>query len=305
VRIEVTNDRDVRTTTYHTPAGAVSSKVHTNVGRIADGGNVQKDWLIKTKADFAPVISMIDDTLFRMDEADYLNSVRDVGSDGLVRLDAGGPPYAESVDFFGIVNWSYALYDFPSEFRKLIEALERRYERFFPLALESPGKFVALGSVSDEIGAERFREHLLPFYKRYVPEFKKRGKICSIHAHNSNLRMFADLLVDTGVQVIEAYTPPPISNLPLDQARAIWGKETVIWVNFPETVFWSGAAETKRYTLELLESDPFPERLVIGMTEMGTYGISDADTERAFKAGFRAVFDAIDDFCGSPAWTVG
>jgi len=68
-------------------------------------------------------------------------------------------------------------------------------------------------------------------------------------------------------------------------------------VNFPETVFYYGYDETKRYTTELLKSDPPGDRLVIGFTEMGTYGITDAESERVFKGGFRAIAEALEE-CG-------
>ena len=45
----------------------------------------------------------------------------------------------------------------------------------------------------------------------------------------------------------------------------------------------------------LLKQDRASRRLVIGMTEMGSYGITDDATERLFKDGMRAVMDAIDD----------
>ena len=261
-----------------------------------------EDWLIKGPADYAPVIAMLDDTNFCLDRQYYLNLVRDMGSDGLIRGEGGQSAFEESVWLFGLVGWCYAQYDQPELFRKLLAAMERRLERFFPLALESPAEFVALGSLSDEWGGpDRFREFVLPFYRKHVPLLKAKGKICSIHAHNSNLKLFADVLAETGVQVIEAYTPAPISNLSISEARRAWGRDTVIWVNFPETIFWSGREATRRYTLDLLENDSSPERLVLGMTELGAYGIDNDVTERAFKEGIRAILDAIDDFSGSAA----
>jgi len=47
-----------------------------------------------------------------------------------------------------------------------------------------------------------------------------------------------------------------------------------------------------------LESDPCPDRLVIGFTEMGLYGVTDDESERFFKEGVYAIMDAIDDFSG-------
>ena len=98
------------------------------------------------------------------------------------------------------------------------------------------------------------------------------------------------------MQVVEAYTPPPISDLPIEEARAAWGPDTIIWVNFPETVYWKGAEQTKEYTQNLLHSDPHPQALVIGMTEMGTSGIVDNESEKVYREGMIAIMDAIDEF---------
>ncbi len=121
------------------------------------------------------------------------------------------------------------------------------------------------------------------------------GKMPALHAHNSNLASFVDLVKRTGVPVIEALTPPPVGDLSLADARAAWGPDVVIWVNFPETIFLLGRQEAHDYTVELLEEDRESARLVIGMTEMGSYGVTDDESERVFKDGMRAIMDAIDE----------
>jgi hypothetical protein len=298
VRTENGAQDDLHVTTYHTPIGSVSTRHRTHLGRIDDSGSVQREWMIKTVADYDPVIYMIENTVFGARDQDHWNAVRDFGTDGIVRGKGLEPPYDATEGYFGLVNWAYAQADHPAQFRRLLDALWARQERLFPLVASSPAEFIAFGSLSGSYGTKQYREHTLPFYQQYVPLLKERGKICALHAHNSNLRAFADLIAQTGAQVIEAYTPPPISDLPIDEARAAWGEDVVIWVNFPETVFWYGREQTKAYTLDLLERDPRPDRLVIGMTEMGTYGVTDDETERAFKDGLRAIMDAIDEFSG-------
>jgi len=91
-----------------------------------------------------------------------------------------------------------------------------------------------------------------------------------------------------------------VGELPLKEARAAWGEDTIIWVNFPETIFWSGAEETKRYAIELLKSDPPGHALVIGFTEMGLWGATDDKTEQAFKAGTMAIMEAIEEHGNCP-----
>ena len=46
--------------------------------------------------------------------------------------------------------------------------------------------------------------------------------------------------------------------------------------------------------LDLIRQDP-ARRLVIGMTEMGTLGVVDAETERIFTSGMRAIMDAVEE----------
>lgn len=298
VRVETRMEGDVSITLYHTPAGTVSASKKTHVGRIADGGTVHVDRLIRRVEDYDPVIFMIEDTEFHLDSAAYENTVRDLGGDGIVRSSGLTPPYLSTMGYFRLEDWSYTQYDYPDQFARLLSALERQQERLLPFVVDSPTELLVCGSTHDGYGPGRYREHALPFYERTIPQLRAAGKICSIHAHNSQLRLYAELLAQTGVQVLEAYTPPPISDLPIEEARAMWGDETVIWVNFPETVFWYGADETRAYTLDLLKSDPRPERLVIGMTEMGTYGVTDDKSERVFQEGVRAIVDAIDVFSG-------
>ena len=299
VRVESRVEGDVSRTLYHTPEGTVSASRRTHVGRIADGGTVHLERMIRRVEDFDPVTYMIEDTVFHLDSQSYFDAVRDLGGDAIIRGGGLTPPYLNSMRYFGLEDWCYAQYDHPGPFARLVSALEREQERLLPFVVDSPIEYLSCGSTHDGYGAERYRTHAVPFYQEVVPQLKAAGKICSIHAHNSQLRLYADLLAQTGVQVIEAYTPPPISDLPIDEARSAWGNKTVIWVNFPETVFWYGADKTREYTLDLLESDPRPERLVIGMTEMGTYGVTDDESERVFKEGVRAIVDAIDEFSGA------
>jgi hypothetical protein len=295
---EISTAIDGTRITYRTPVGSVSTLWKGRVGRIDDRGEVQAAWLIKAAQDFDPVLHMVRHTAFEADYNQFLDASRDLGQDGLVRGTGPWPPYDTLPEYFGLVNWAYFQKDHPERMEALYQALDEQEARRFPLILDSPSEFISFGSLNGFYGPKDFERYTLPFYQTYVPLLKARGKICGLHAHNSNLRVFKDLLRDTGVQVIEAYTPPPISDLSLPDARQAWGDETIIWVNFPETIFWSGKGETYHYTLDLLESDPCPEHLVIGMTEMGTYGVTDDESEKFFTEGICAIMDAIDDFAG-------
>jgi hypothetical protein len=56
-----------------------------------------------------------------------------------------------------------------------------------------------------------------------------------------------------------------------------------------------GADATKQYTIELLKSAAPGDRLILGFTEMGTWGATDDTTEQSFKEGTLAIMDAIEE----------
>jgi hypothetical protein len=265
------------------------------VGRISDGEAIEAEWMIKEVADFEPVAFMVENTIYHADYAGFQAHIRDVGTDGIVRFEGPGPPYDSTQGYFSLEDWAQAQHDWPEEFARLLEAVEERLDRMMPLVLAAPAEFMSMGSLSGIYGPRQYEQYVLPFYERWVPELQSAGRMPALHAHNSNLTCFAELVKQTGVPIIEAFTPPPVGDLSLADARAAWGPDVVIWVNFPETIFWLGRQQTYDYTVELLKQDKASKRLVIGMTEMGSYGITDDESERVFKDGMRAIMDAIDD----------
>jgi len=304
VEVETKTEGGIVTTTYHTPEGDVWTQSVTHLGRIGDGMAVETEGMIKGVEDIDPVIFMIEDTVFHVDNSAYFDLVRDLGTYGLVRETGLHPPYDATRGLFGgysgIPAWVYAQQDYPDHFARLMESIERQQERRFPLVASSPMENIAVGSLDGHYGPERWEKYILPFYQKYVPLLQAAGKICHFHAHASNIIPYKELVRQTGVDVVEAFTPPPVGDLFIAEAREAWGSDTVIWVNFPETIFYYGAEETKQYTRDLLLSDPPGNRLVIGFTEMGTYGIQDAESERLFKAGFRAITEAIEEYGNYP-----
>ncbi|MBD3180806.1 hypothetical protein GF312_00840 [Candidatus Poribacteria bacterium] len=285
---------DIIETIYHTPVGDVSTKRRTHLGRLSDSGSVQLEWMIKDIKDYETVIFMIDNAQFYSNDEGYNKPLRQWETDGIVRGSGLTAPYDSTEGYFGLFKWGTEQYDHPDHFSRLLDALERRAERMFPYVADSPADFIAFGGLSGSYSPKQYEKYILPFYRKYIPILREKGKICAMHAHASNLWGFRNLLAAADIDVIEAFTPPPIGDLSIAEARKAWGNDTVIWVNFPETVFLSGPEATKEYTIDLIKSDP-PGLLVIGMTELGLYGVADEYTENAFKEGIKAIMDAIDE----------
>jgi hypothetical protein len=76
------------------------------------------------------------------------------------------------------------------------------------------------------------------------------------------------------------------------EARAAWGADVVLWIDFPTELFAAGAGPVKQYTRQLLESDP-SGALVLGLTARPSATVAASTTEyRAFASGMRAILEA-------------
>lgn len=304
VDTQVQSEAHISTITYRTPMGDVSVRQRTHVGYMRDDVSCQMDGLIKDVGDYGPVIFMIEDAVFHVDTRLYAGATSDIGADGIVRDSGPRPPYDEASRYFGynygvinphqgLVNWIYHQEHHAGHFARLLAALQEQQKRRLEAVLASPVDFVSLGSLDGHYGPERWREHVLPFYKESVPTLRSAGKVCALHAHARGLTIYKDLIAETGVDVVEAVTPPPGGDLDLAEARRCWGPQTIIWVNIPEVVLWHGAEETKAYVRRLLRGGAPGGALILGFTEMGTMGVFDDESERVVTEGSLAIMDVI------------
>ena len=241
--------------------------------------------------DYDPVIFMLEDTTFSSDNSVYYNMLRDIGRDGIFRdwgLDFEVTPYGATRRYFGelygLDDWVYHQHDHPDHFSKLVEAQIRRDER----RLATGGRFsrgvsgVRMGRGALELrGVPQARTAVLQEMGAVSSGAKGRSSPCTATLRAA-LRGYKEVIAETGIDVVEAFTPPPVSDLSLKEAREAW-RNIIIWVNFPESMFWSGAEATKQYTIDLLKSAAPGDRLVLSFTEMGTWGATDDATEQSFK----------------------
>jgi len=302
VKYETRIEGNITTKSIHTPVGTLSQRFEIDPGKLhyLHGRSRTLEPLIKTEADYDTAIYILDNQEFYADYQLYRQKEAEVGEDGIVRGIGISPPYQMTMQFFGfremLPRWFVAQLRNPHEFDKLVRACERQVERELPFIQGSPCEVLALGSFNGYFGPRHFEKYCLPFYEKYSHILHKKGKILCSHAHAPTLKPLKHLIAKTGLDVIESYTLPPMSDFSIPEAREAWGDNMVIWANMPEAVFYEGAEYTKNYIRDLIRSDPPGNRLVIGAGEIGLQGTADERTEKVFKNGLRAVADAINQY---------
>ncbi|MCX8188236.1 MAG: hypothetical protein N3F64_00825 [Nitrososphaeria archaeon] len=156
---------------------------------------------------------------------------------------------------------------------EIYNILEEKYEKeLFPIAAEAPSKVILYGGNIDSliVNPKMFEKYYLPTYEKLANILHAKGKLLDVHM-DGKLKALSNLISKSKVDIIEAFTPPPTGDLPIEDALAQW-EDKIIWINFPSAISTAQGPNpqyVKRYLIELLEkSIPYCNRImVIASTE--------------------------------------
>jgi len=270
--------------TYHTPLGSVSERLQLG---HAYGTWWIKEFMAKDVSDYGVLRFIIEDGVIHKDYGAFLQAGDELGGDGVVIAQIGESPLQTlQKEIMGMEQLSLWMYDHPRELEGLLTALEEKQKEIFQIAAESPAELVH----SDEnitatmTSPRAFERYCLPFYERHVPGLHQAGKLYLTH-FDGLTRSLRNLIAKTPIDVIEAFTPPPMGDLPVREAKEAW-KDKVIWSNFPGCVFLWKDEEIRDYTVELLREASPGGRFILGCTE---------DIDR-WKRGWALVAEGIAEY---------
>jgi len=270
VRIEDNEVGSILHRTLHTPLGEVSMRIRTGLRR-GTGGRWIVEHMIKDVSDYSVVKFIVEDTVYRPDYDLFLELERDIGQDGVVAAGIDPTPLTKIwVDYMGLERLSVDLYRHPQELNDLVQTIGQKQEEAYRIVADSPAQLVWCG---DQIGGgiiaspKIFRRYYLPAFERFGGILHAKNKMFAVHMDGPYMKSLKDHIKEANVDIVEAFTPPPMGNLALEEAREAWGDRFVIWVNFPETIFYYGPQELRKQTVRLLEEAVPGDRVVIGMTE--------------------------------------
>lgn len=267
VHVETKTLGNVVHRTIRTPTGVLSMKERIGL-REGAGGSWTVEHPIKRLSDFEIAEFIVEDTVCMPDYDPFVEAEQNLGDDGIVFVWAGRSPLQQmQIELMGYRTFAIALHKYPKEFERLLRVLERKTAERYQIIAESPAEIVnGTDNINSEIVSPRlFGRYIIPFYKRQAQLLHKKDKIIEDHM-DGRLRHLKDLISKMDLDAVEAFTPPPMGDLPLEEARSAW-KGKVISLNFPETVFLEGAEATKKRALKILEEAAPGDNFMITITE--------------------------------------
>jgi hypothetical protein len=250
---------------YVTPSGTVAEEYKWGYAVL----EWPCEWMIKDLRDYGIVESIIEDTEYFPNHEEFLSTQEVMGDDGIVFVQTPKSPLQSMLlDLMGYKRFSLDYHLHRHEFEELYRVFFKKQLELYKIVAESPTEVVDLDdNINGIVTSPRlFEQYCMPFYEEVATILHKRDKILMVHL-DGKLKCLRDLIAKTNIDVVEAFTPPPIGDMSLEEAQAAW-KGKILWTNFPATIGLEGGLDNvESATLAILKSAAPGDDFALGITE--------------------------------------
>ncbi len=223
-----------------TPYGELSSvDVMSEEMMDAAGTAARTVFPFKSPADYDALEYLFDHTKITENYDVYGRFVESIGTDGIALPFSGHlPAHQLMIKYMGYEQFYYELYENEARVERLISAIQRQQSEILDLASRCPAQAIEIGANYDEemTPPPVFERFFAPFYRDAREVLSKAGKILVVHG-DGEMRVLLKLLMECGVQVVEALTPQPMTTIDLRQTRELWKDRVTMWGGLPSVIF--------------------------------------------------------------------
>ncbi len=260
--------------TYTTPLGSVYEDEWREPG--VGQWHADRSWrdvtpwlashLIKRPEDYAVVKYIVENTEYEADYFPIEQAMDWLGDEGVV-LDSLPHSPMQMLMIYWVGNQGgrifYDLADYPDLVEDLYRTVAKSREPLYEIAAKSPAPISFCGDNIDGflVTPALFEKYFMPEYEKQAAVLHKHGKLMAVHM-DGRLASLKHLIAKTPIDIIEAFHPLPMGDLPLDEALAAWPNKA-IWVGFPGSVYELGPQATRQRALELLAEAGTGDRVAV------------------------------------------
>ena len=263
--------------TFSTPVGVVSMAERQEAG--VGQWHAQRSWrdvspwqterLIKGPDDYAVVKYMVENTEYTADYFPVEQAMDWSGDDGVVlSYLPHSPMQTLMIDWVGSEGGRIFFHhaDHLDLVEDLYEALCNSRRPLHEIAAKAPTPIVLCGDNVDGflVTPTLFQKYFMTVYEEQARILHEHGRLMAVHM-DGRIGALKDLIAGIPIDIIEALHPPPMGDLPIGEALALW-PDKAIWVGFPASEYVLGPQATMDHALHLLKEAGTGERLVIEMS---------------------------------------
>jgi hypothetical protein len=276
-RLEHVGDVEIRTwwegnqrfKEYVTPHGILQSRaVLSEKLRAADVTPLHVEYPFKDVDDYDALQYLFEHTRVVENYEEYEHYLAGIGDDGLALPYIEVPMHLLMKEYIGYNQFYFELHDHLPRLEQLAGAVTSVQMEVVKIGAASPTQIIEVGGNYDEVMTPHpiFREHFLPFFKGAGPVLHSAGKSVATHGDGDMGQELLTLMRETGVDVVEALTPQPMTSIDIRQAREIWGGEVALWGGIPAVLMTDTYSDEDMNTfLEALFDAVAPgDRFILG-----------------------------------------
>jgi len=251
--------------TVKTPVGELTQVV----GRDPTfGTNWNHEFFIKQPEDYPIMEYVFEHCTFSPDFDKYVEANNKMGESGIVVSEVMQMPLITlEAAIMGPVAWSEGLMLYPDDFKRLHDTLSKNHRRMIDIVAQSPAEVVWLPDniTGIMVSPDVFTEYCTPAYEYACSVLHDSEKLCFSHFDGANATL-KDCIAATDIDIIEAFTPPPMETMTVADARQAW-PDKVLSLNFPGNVVREDDAAIKTWTNQYMDEGGTDGKFIIGCTE--------------------------------------
>jgi uroporphyrinogen-III decarboxylase len=195
--------------------------------------------LVKGPGDLPALRYLYEHTFYEPDYALAARRYDLVGDHGLVLCYLPKTPFMELVALrAGIQTVTYLLADARDEMEETLAVMTRKHDEAAQIALDSPAECLMIPEnlSSESVGKRLYGRYVRPYEARWIERIRAAGKYSFIHI-DGTLRGLMREVSQTGFDVLEAVTPEPSGDIPVEELHCWAEPGTVIWGGLPGVMF--------------------------------------------------------------------
>lgn len=276
VDVAMTTEGDLTHVEYHTPVGTITTTVvyDENMRRAGISITHISEYAIKSTKDYAVVRYIFDHARVEPNEKGYREFSDHIGNRGIacgfLSL-AASPMHLLQRELMPMERFFYELHDHPEELSQCDESIGRYWDKVFDIVARSSADVFLLGANYDHgvTPPPFFREHIVPWLKRFAGILHAKGKFLLTHTDGENTGLL-DGYLDSDIDVADSICPAPMTKLTFKEVRDYFRGRITIMGGIPSICLLRNTMSDRAfeaYLDEFFSTLGSGDRLILGISD--------------------------------------
>ena len=237
----VANDKEgITDITLKTPAGNGHMRFHV-AEELVQGAAAPYlvEHILKDDSDFEVVKWILNNATIESNFDDFDAKEVLAGEEGFTIGMMERVPFQRILlDFMGEEHTIFEMMDNPKNFQYLLDVLSEHGREVLDISLTSPALMLEFtdnfeGSITSPT---LFKEYCMPFMQEAADKIHAQGKYLGSHM-DGNMKSLLDLIPECGIDVVESFSPAPLTGLTFEDAWKAWDGKVLMWGAIPSPIF--------------------------------------------------------------------